>query len=179
MTTFIIDCFYCRATVQHLSGNGQWKISTSSAHLCWHMLVIFHIHRRWVLSCLSQWCNCEEIVVKMILTVLVHLLESAVSVAGWSGLAFLQDRSTIWHIRPPEVPILGSGVALGAFSFFFWWHNPLWAALLLTLLFDPQKWWWLLCHGRWETSPSKKTSALPPRVRGPLQSPHSHLRPCL
>lgn len=55
----------------------------------------------------------------MILTVLVRLLESAVSVAGWSGLAFLQDRSTIWHIRPPEVPILGSGVALGAFSFFF------------------------------------------------------------
>lgn len=48
----------------------------------------------------------------MILTVLVRLLESAVSVAGWSGLA-------IWHIRPPEVPILGSGVARGAFFFFF------------------------------------------------------------
>lgn len=91
---------------------------------------------------------------------------------GEAGPAFLKIALTLW---PPEVPILGSGVALGVhgnFVFrFFWWH----ASYELLCC-------WCSClirrngGGSYVTAaerhpPSKKTSALPPRVRGPLQSP--------
>lgn len=119
---------------------------------------------------LSLWCNWEEIVIKMLLTVLVRLIESA---SGWSSLALLKIALTL---QPPKVPILGSVVALGVhgnFVFFFLVACLLWAGLLLTLLFDPQKWWWLLCHGRWETSPLQKN--LSPPSQGKRATPVSSI----
>lgn len=122
---------------------------------------------------MSQLCNWEAIVVKMLLTVLVHLIESAVSVAGWSGLAFLKiaqwsDTSTSRGSYPWQWCNTGC-----SWDFFlFWWHTS--CELLCC-------WCSCLIHrnggGSYVTAaerhppPSKKTSALPPRVRGPLQSP--------
>ncbi len=111
---------------------------------------------------MSQLCNWEAIVVKMLLTVLVHLIESAVSVAGWSGLAFLKiaqrsDTSTSRGSYPWQWCSTGC-----SWDFFFLVARLLWDALLLMLLFDPQKWWRLLCHGRWEYIPPLQKNLSPP-----------------
>lgn len=108
----------------------------------------------------------------MLLTVLLRLIESAVSVAGWSRPCFPQDRSDTLTSRSSYHWQWCSTSCSWEFCFsFFWWH----ASYELLCC-------WRSClirrngGGSYVTAaerhpPSKKTSALPPRVRGPLQSP--------
>ncbi len=123
---------------------------------------------------MSPSCNWEVIVVNMLLTVLVRLIESAVSVAGWSSLAFLKiaQRSGTVTSRG-SYPWQWCNTGMFFFSFLFLVARLLWAALLLILLFNPQKWWWLLCHGRWETSPLLKN--LSPPSQGKRATPVSSI----